>query len=321
MSVQELQADNEPLRDEFAAAVLKGLSAPQKSIPCRFLYDARGSELFEQITRLDEYYPTRTEIGLLKAHGPEIAELAGEGCAVVEFGSGSSRKTHVLLDHLNEPSAYVPIEIDAEALGEAAVRIANDFPGLPLHPVHADFGQDIDLPDAIGEATRFGFFPGSTIGNMEPRDAVRFLARAGELLGPDSDMLIGADLRKDLDILLPAYDDAKGITAAFVLNILERINRELEGDLDIDRFEHLSLYNEEKGRIEIYIVSRDAQEIHVVGESFRLAAGERIHTENSHKYTLEQFAAMGRKAGWGAEQCWVDSGELFSLHYLRRLDG
>jgi len=321
MSVQAFEADNEPLRDEFAAAVLDGLSAPKKHIPCRFLYDARGSELFEEITQLDEYYPTRTEISLLKDYGPEIAKRAGEGCAVVEFGSGSSRKTHILLDHLNDPAAYVPIEIDAEALGEAAVRIANDFPGLPLHPVHADFGQDIDLPDAISDAPRLGFFPGSTIGNMEPEDAIRFLMRAGDLLGRDSDMLIGADLQKPLDILLPAYDDAKGVTAAFVLNVLQRINRELEGDLDIDRFEHLSIYNETKGRIEIYIVSRAAQEIQVMGERFRLAAGERIHTENSHKYTLEQFAAMARKAGWGTEQSWVDDGKLFSLHYLRRLNG
>lgn len=321
MSVQELAADNAPLRDAFASAVLEGLSAPRKHIPCCFLYDARGSELFEEITRLEEYYPTRTEIGLLKTYGPEIAALAGEGSAVVEFGSGSSRKTHVLLEHLDAPAAYVPIEIDAEALGEAAVRIANDFPGLPLHPVHADFNQDIDLPEAVGDAPRLGFFPGSTIGNMEPEDASRFLARAGELLGPDSDMLIGADLQKDLDILLPAYDDAKGVTAAFVLNLLERINRELEGDLDIDRFEHISVYNAEKGRVEIYIVSRDAQEIQVMGESFQLAAGERIHTENSHKYTLGQFTAMARKAGWGAEQSWVDDEDLFSLHYLRRLNG
>lgn len=321
MSVEALEADNAPPPDAFAAAVLKGLSAPQKYIPCRFLYDARGSELFEEITQLEEYYPTRTEIGLLKGHGPEIAALAGKGCAVVEFGSGSSRKTRILLDHLKAPAAYVPIEIDAEALGEAAVRIANDFPDLPLHPVHADFGRDISLPDAVGDAPRLGFFPGSTIGNMEPDDAILFLARAGDLLGRDSDMVIGADLQKDQDILLPAYDDARGVTAAFVLNIIERINRELQGDLDIGRFEHLSLYNEEKGRIEIYIVSRDAQEIQVMGKRFRLGAGERIHTENSHKYTLEQFAAMARKAGWDTEQSWVDDDELFSLHYLRQLNG
>lgn len=321
MTIEAFEADNAPLQDDFASSVLTGLGAPRKNIPCRFLYDARGSELFEEITRLEEYYPTRTEIGLLKTYGPEIAALAGEGAAVVEFGSGSSRKTHILLEHLEEPFAYVPIEIDAEALGEAAVRIANDFPGLPLHPVHADFNQDISLPGAVENAPKLGFFPGSTIGNMEPREACDFLARAGALLGPRSDMLIGADLQKDLAILLPAYDDAKGVTSAFVLNLLERINRELEGDLDIDRFEHLSLYNEEKGRVEIYIVSRDAQDIQVMGSTFHLEAGERIHTENSHKYTLDQVAAMARKAGWGTEKAWVDEGSLFSLHYLRRLDG
>lgn len=318
MAVPLIDADAEPLTDDFAASVIAGLSENEKHIPCRFLYDARGSDLFEEITRLEEYYPTRTEIGLLQDYGDQIADLAGKRRAVVEFGSGSSRKTHILLDHLDEPSAYVPIDIDDDALQAAAVRIRNDFPDIALHPLHGDFNQDLSLPAAIDKAPRFGFFPGSTIGNMEHDDAIGFLADAGELLGPDSDMLVGADLRKDVDILLPAYDDSKGVTAAFVLNLLHRINRELGGDLDIDKFAHRASYNEAAGRIEIHIVSLADQEVEIMGRSFRFREGEAIHVENSHKYTLPQFRDLAREAGWRAEQAWIDEDGLFSLHYLRR---
>lgn len=318
MAVQLKEAVVEPLQDDFAASVLAGLSSAKKHIPCRFLYDARGSELFEEITQLEEYYPTRTEIGLLESHGPEIAELAGKGRAVVEFGSGSSRKTHILLDHLVEPAAYVPIDIDAEALRAAAVRIHDEFPDIALHPVHADFNQQIALPGAVATAPKLGFFPGSTIGNMEHGDAVDFLADAGALLGEGSDMLVGADLRKDIDILLPAYDDAEGVTAAFVLNLIHRINRELGGDLDVASFAHRASYNEAAGRVEIHIVSLADQEVEILGQRFRLAEDEAIHIENSHKYTLSQFRTMAREAGWWPEQAWTDDDELFSLHYLRR---
>ncbi len=304
--------------ENFARDVLAGLAQKQKSIPTKYHYDARGSALFEDITRLDEYYPTRTEISLLKAHGNEIAELAGEGCAVVEFGSGSSRKTHILLEHMEKAAAYVPIDIDDGALNEAMLRLEKQFPELPIHLVHADFNQPIDLPDAIGDVRKLGFFPGSTIGNLELDAAVEFLLRAGELLGEGSDLLIGADLQKDLKILLPAYDDAQGVTAKFTLNLFHRINRELSGNLDVSRFAHRAVYNDDIGRIEIYIESLADQDAEIMGRRISFSKGERIHVENSHKYTLPQFRGLASKAGWDTQQVWTDAENLFSLHYLTR---
>ncbi|MDA7948060.1 MAG: L-histidine N(alpha)-methyltransferase [Hyphomicrobiaceae bacterium] len=303
---------------EFAEAVLAGLAQSRKSIPCRFLYDARGSELFEEITRLEEYYPTRTEIGLLKDHGAEIAERAGAGCAVVEFGSGSSRKTHILLEALTQASAYVPIDIDDAVLKEATSRLGADFPHLALYPVHADFSQDIRLPEEIEDTPKLGFFPGSTIGNFDLDSAVDFLADAGDLLGPKSDLLIGADLQKDTDILIPAYDDASGVTAEFTLNLLRRINRELDANFDVPRFAHRAVYNDDVGRIEIYIESLADQKVSVLGRPFTFKNGEDIHVENSHKFTVPQFKALAQDAGWETEQVWVDENDLFSMHYLTR---
>ncbi len=304
--------------DEFAEAVLSGLAQSHKNIPCRFLYDARGSELFEDITGLDEYYPTRTEIGLLTKHGPEIAERVGAGCAVVEFGSGSSRKTHILLENLTGASAYVPIDIDDAALKEAAARLRADFPRLSLYPVHADFSQGIDLPDEIANARKLGFFPGSTIGNFELDAAIDFLSDAGDLLGPDSDLLIGVDLQKDQAILVPAYDDSEGVTAEFTLNLLRRVNRELDGNLVISRFAHKAIYNDKIGRIEIYVESLADQAFEILGRKFSLKAGERIHVENSHKFTIPRFKALAKDAGWTSAQVWTDQNDLFSMHYLTR---
>lgn len=318
MSVAERRSPAEPSHEDFADAVIAGLSVRRKSIPCRFLYDARGSELFEDITRLEEYYPTRTEIGLLDTHGPEIAERAGEGCAVVEFGSGSSRKTHILLEHLDDAAAYVPIDIDDSALDDAAARLRKSFPGLPLHPVHADFSQGIALPEEIASAPKLGFFPGSTIGNFEFDEAREFLAAAGAVLGDGSSLLIGADLRKDRDILIPAYDDASGVTADFTLNLVHRINRELGARLNVALFAHEAVYNDDIGRIEIYLVSLAEQHFEILGHRFNLAEGERIHVENSHKYTVSQFHALAGQAGWQPEQVWTDKDDLFSLHYLSR---
>ncbi|MHA1164673.1 MAG: L-histidine N(alpha)-methyltransferase [Alphaproteobacteria bacterium] len=313
----ELKSDSAHA-EEFARAVLAGLAQKQKQIPTKYHYDARGSVLFEDITRLDEYYPTRTEISLLKAHGSEIAKLAGEGCAVVEFGSGSSRKTHILLEHMELAAAYVPIDIDDGALNEAVLRLEKQFPSLPIHPVHADFNQPIDLPDAIADVRKLGFFPGSTIGNLELDAAEDFMTRAGDLLGEGSDFLIGADLQKDLKILLPAYDDAEGVTAKFTLNLFHRINRELDGNLDVSRFAHRAIYNDDIGRIEIYIESLIDQEAVIMGRRFSFSEGERVHVENSHKYTLPQFCGIASKAGWDTKQVWTDAEELFSLHFLTR---
>jgi len=305
-----------PVLGDFARAVTEGLSGTNKAIPCRFLYDARGSVLFEEITRLDEYYPTRTETGLLAAHGPDIAALAGQGCAVIEFGSGSSRKTHILLEHMENASGYVPIDIDNAALDEAVLRLRKQFPGLPLFPIHADFDQTIDFPDALEQVSKLGFFPGSTIGNSEHNSAIGFLVRARELLGEESSLLIGADLRKDPDVLQRAYDDSQGVTARFTLNIIQRINRELRGNLDITQFRHMALYNEDLGRIEIYLESLTDQTMEILGREFSLKKGERIHVENSHKYTLQQFRDMAHEAGWQTVQVWTDDKDYFSLHYL-----
>lgn len=308
----------EPFQAEFAEAVFTGFSQAAKYIPTKYHYDERGSALFEEITQLDEYYPTRTEIGLLKTYGDEIAQRAGDGCAVAEFGSGSSRKTHILLEHMRTASAYVPIDIDEGSLKQAAQRLKKQFPELALHPVHADFSKDIKLPAEIGDAPRLGFFPGSTIGNFELNAAVEFLKRAGELLGHGSALLIGADLQKDLEILIPAYDDAKGVTAAFTLNLLHRINRELEGNFEVSQFAHQPLYNEEIGRIESYIESLIDQDVEILGRRFSFNKGERIHVENSHKYTIPQFQQLAKEAGWASDHVWVDDEDLFSLHYLTR---
>ena len=308
----------EPFSDEFAHAVRKGLGARQKRLPCHFLYDARGSELFEEITGLDEYYPTRTEIGLLERCGPEIEKLAGPGCAVVEFGSGSSRKTHILIAGLERPAAYVPIDIADEALAEAAERVQAKFPALDVRPVHADFNQPIDLPAEVARLPKLGFFPGSTIGNFAHDEARQFLAAAAAMLGERSSFLVGADLKKDRDILLDAYNDKKGVTAAFNLNILNRINRQLDGDIDIEKFAHEAIYNDVEGRIEIYIVSLEDQQFSAAGVDFSLRQGERIHTENSHKYAVDEFQEMAQASGWEVAHVWSDEKALFSLHFLTR---
>ena len=308
----------EPFADEFARAVVAGLSASEKHIPCHFLYDARGSELFEEITELDEYYPTRTEIGLLETYGANISKRAGAGCALVEFGSGSSRKTHILIDCLKDVTAYVPIDIADEALSEAADRVRERFPDLDVHPVHADFNHDIVLPDEIADARKFGFFPGSTIGNFSHGDAKQFLKEAASLLGRGSKFLVGVDLKKKRSTLLAAYNDTKGVTAEFNLNLLERINRELDGDIDLDKFAHEATYNEEAGRVEIFIVSLAKQKISAAGQIFLFAVGERIHTENSHKYSVEDFTHIAQQSGWESARVWRDAEELFSLHFLAR---
>ncbi len=308
------------IQDEFATEVLGGLSRQPRSIPCRFLYDARGSELFEQITELDEYYPTRTEIGLLKRHAGDIAALAGPGAAIVEFGSGSSRKTEILIAALPDLAAYVAIDISPAALAEAADRLRARFRGLNVMTVTGDFNVPLDLPGSITGARKLGFFPGSTIGNLDKDEAVAFLQNAAQLLGRDSALLMGVDLKKSESILVPAYNDREGVTAAFNLNLLTRINRELDGSFDPDKFAHEAVYNPDAGRMEIYITSREDQDVTVLGKSFAFARGERIHTENSHKYAVSEITSMAEAAGWAHARAWVDDDELFSLNLLTRAD-
>lgn len=303
--------------DAFADAVLSGLAGRPRSLPCRFLYDARGSDLFERITELPEYYPTRTEIALLDRHAREIASLAGKGAALIELGSGSSRKTRRLIDSLEDIRTYVPIDISRSALDDAASALSAAYPWLTILPIHADFDDAIDLPDEIAGAPRLGFFPGSTIGNLDRRAAIGFLARAASLLGAGAHFLVGVDLEKDPRMLTRAYNDSAGVTAAFNLNLLTRINRELGGDFDLSRFAHEAVYNERLGRMELYLVSQADQIVNVLGETFAFAKGERIHTENSHKYAVGEFQDLARGAGWRPIEAWVDPRNLFSLHYLQ----
>jgi dimethylhistidine N-methyltransferase len=303
--------------EEFAQAVLAGFSQRPRSIPCRFFYDARGSELFEQITALQEYYPTRVETELLRANADEIAWLVGADRVVVEFGSGSSRKTSLLLHALRCLRGYVPIDIAAECLDEAASWLQQRHEDLRIEPLLADFTNAVTLPPLARRWSKLGFFSGSTIGNLNHQEAVEFLANASHLLGKDGLLLIGVDLKKPASSLISAYDDAKGVTAEFNLNLLVRINRELGGNFNLDRFAHEAIYDEKAGRIEMHIVSLAAQTVCVLHRDFRFAEGERIHTESSHKYSVSQFRALAKAGGWRPVEAWTDAEGLFSLHLLR----
>jgi dimethylhistidine N-methyltransferase len=310
--------DLAPGEESFRAAVLNGFGRGRKSIPCQFLYDARGSALFEEICRLPEYYPTRTEIAILEENAAEIAAEMGPHCRLIELGSGGSHKARTLLAALDRPAAYVPVDISREHLRQAAARVAADFPLLPVVAVSADYTQIFRLPPLPGPSgKRVGFFPGSTIGNFEPAAAERFLANCARILGPGGEMIIGVDLKKDPRVLDAAYNDAAGVTAAFNLNLLARINRELDGDLELDRFAHLAFYNGSEGRIEIYIESVYDQTARIAGQRFHFAASELIHTEYSYKYSLPEFRALAARSGFRPADVWTDPGDLFSVHYFR----
>ncbi len=302
----------------FLADVWNGLGASPKALPAKYFYDAAGSALFERITVLPEYYPTRTELGILDARGPQIAALLPEGAALVEFGSGSTAKLRRLLRHLPGLSAYVPVDVSGEFLREQAETLRGDFPDLVVEPVVADFTRPFALPEGFHDRPLAGFFPGSTIGNFEPGEAARLLDVFGRILGAGATLVLGVDLVKDRAVLEAAYDDAAGVTAAFNLNLLHRINRELDAAIDPESFAHRALFNAEASRIEMHLVSRRAQTIGVAGRSFAFEAGESIHTENSYKYTLAGFRALAARAGWGSVEAWTDGAGLFSVHVLRR---
>ncbi|HEY4940381.1 MAG TPA: L-histidine N(alpha)-methyltransferase [Rhizomicrobium sp.] len=301
---------------EFGYALLEGLHRPIKRIPSKFFYDAAGSELFERITELPEYYPTRTELGILKAHAAEIARLIGPDAELVEFGAGALRKVRLLLDVLKSPRAYVPVDIAGDYLMDVVRRLEGDYPGLRLHPVVADFTRPLALGVlGSGASHRAGFFPGSTIGNFTRADAVQFLRHTRATLGGGG-LLIGVDLVKDPAILHAAYNDADGVTEAFNKNLLVRANRELDADFDLGAFAHYACYNPVAQRIEMYLVSLAAQRVRVAGETIRLAQGEAIHTEDSHKYTLDGFRALAAEAGYAPRKVWTDPARLFSLQWL-----
>jgi dimethylhistidine N-methyltransferase len=304
------------VEDEFAFSVIEGLSKARKVLPCRYFYDARGSELFEEITRQPEYYPTRTETQILEENADEIVEGIGDGELLVEFGSGSSLKTEILLDRILPSVAYVPIDVSEAALAEAKTRLAAHYPALDVRPIVADFSRTVALPHDLAKRRKTGFFPGSTIGNLSPREAEGLLAAFGKVIGKGGRLIIGVDLKKDPRILVEAYNDASGVTAAFNLNLLHRINRELGANFDPSDFRHEAIYDPQNGRIEMHLVSARDQHVDICERSFRFKAGESIHTENSYKYTIEQLRDVARASGWHPRRVWVDAKRHFSVHEL-----
>ena len=299
----------------FREDVIAGLSLPQKALPPKYFYDARGSRLFEAICRLREYYPTRSELALTRAHLGVIARFAGKGCTLIEYGSGESRKSRLLIEALR-PAAYIPVDISVDALRNAAAKLLRRFRWLELRPVHGDFSRPLKIPVAQGRSRRVVYFPGSTIGNLTPEEAHAFLRMTRGQVGPKGAMLVGVDLKKDANLLHAAYNDAKGVTAAFNLNLLARINRELGGDFKLRRFRHYAFYNAALGRIEMHLVALERQSVNIGNYRFAFEVGESIHTENSCKYSVEEFRALAAQAGFRGEAVWFDSEGLFSLHGL-----
>ena len=301
----------------FLEDVRAGLARPQKAIPPKYFYDERGSQLFERICELPEYYPTRTELAIMDRHVDEMAALLGPDTQLVEFGSGAGVKTRLLVDRL-EPSLYVPIDIAESTLREACKRLALMFPWLNISAVLADFARPVRLPEFVGVPVRrkVVYFPGSTIGNFTPDEAVAFLEGVRELVGAGGMLLIGVDLKKDKRVLDAAYDDAQGVTAEFNLNLLHRINRELGGDFQVKRFRHKAFYDEARGRIEMHLESLYSQFAHVGGRRFDFRVGETIHSEISCKYSVEEFQALAARARFHAEKVWTDPANLFAVHAM-----
>jgi dimethylhistidine N-methyltransferase len=300
---------------EFAADVIAGLTAKPKRLPPKYFYDLTGSSLFDRITELPEYYPTRSELALLAEHAPAIASLFQPGSALVEFGGGSSRKARIVLRAAASVEVYVPIDISGDFLQQDAARLRRDFPHLAILPVVADFTAMTEPPAEVGARPRAGFFPGSTIGNFEPHEAAAFLRRAGRILGPGAVFVVGVDLVKAPDILYRAYNDAEGVTAKFNLNLLARINRELGANFNLAAFEHHAFYNAERSRIEMHLASIKRQKVRIGDTTIEFRAGETIHTENSYKYSIDSFQALALGSGWSPLKAWTDG--LFSVHALR----
>ena len=307
--------DLQPSSADMRAEVLAGLALPNKRIAPKFFYDAEGSRLFDAICNLPEYYPTRTEIGILRRYGSEMSRRLGRNVLLLELGSGSSLKVRILLDALR-PAVYVPVDISKEHLLQSANALAAAFPSLQVHAVCADYSTPFRLPVDGLDYPRAAFFPGSSVGNFDPSDAERFLRGVGDLLGGGGRLLIGVDLVKDHQVLEAAYNDAAGVTAAFNLNLLAHINRELNADFDLSDFRHEAFFDPALSRIEMHLVSRRDQRVQVAGQTVSLTSGESIHTESSYKYSIESFQALARRAGFEPEQVWTDPAPLFSVHCL-----
>ena len=303
--------------DSFADHVINGLGDSPKWLSAKYFYDAAGSDLFEQITQLPEYYPTRTELSILASNARAMSAYIPLAAALVEFGTGSTKKARILLNAAPQIAAYVPVDISTEFLAQEAAAVRRDLPNIVVLPVAADFTRDFDLPAQIRNRPRVGFFPGSTIGNFEPQDAAEFLRQAGRILGAGATMIVGVDRIKDEAVLNAAYDDAAGVTARFNLNILRRMNRELGGDFDLSAFRHRAFYNVADHRIEMHLESLKAQTVTVAGRAFSFAKGETIHTENSYKYTVDSFRALAAEAGWRPVATWTDANDYFAVHALK----
>ena len=310
--IRLVDLDEDGIDRNFRADVLAGFAQEQKAVPARWFYDERGSQLFEDITQVEEYYPTRAETEILQTHGEDFANLVGPGRAVVEFGSGSSVKTPLLLSAI-APGAYVPLDISGEFLRAAAADLAGKFPGLPVHPVEADFTRPVSLPGEVEDMPKLGFFPGSTIGNMVPRTAVDLLRNMRETLGDNAMLLIGMDQIKDRAILEAAYDDAAGVTAAFNANLLTRINRELDGTIPEDAFRHEARWNDVFARVEMHLVAERDVSFDVCDRAFAMRAGETIHTENSHKFDQRSGSTLLLAGHWTPVQRWTDEQDRFAV--------
>jgi len=309
--------DFEPTTETFFNDVVAGLSDSPRSLPCKYFYDERGSQLFDEICELDEYYLTRSELSIMERNASEMAAQIGPGVMLVEYGSGSSIKTRLLLDQLPDPTAYVPVDISREHLQLTADDLAVSYPHIEVLPVCADFTQAFELPEPRHTPSHVAvYFPGSTIGNFEPEAARAILTRIATLCGTGGGLLIGIDLQKDIEVLEAAYNDADGVTSEFNLNLLTRINRELDGNIDVAQFEHDAEYNQERGRVEIRLVSQSAQVVDIGGESFAFAAGDTILTEYSHKYTIASFARLAAEVGLTLRRSWKDQHDRFAVLHL-----
>jgi dimethylhistidine N-methyltransferase len=305
------------VKSSFRADVLAGLAAPHKEIPCKYFYDEAGSDLFEQICGLTEYYLTRAELAIMQRHAAAMANVLGQGCLLIEYGSGSSLKTRYVLDHLVTPAAYVPVDISSGPLASSARLLARRYPNLDIRPLCADFARDLQLPCSCPPARRrVVYFPGSTIGNFTPDEAALLLAQTAQLCGPRGALLLGVDLKKDPQVLHAAYNDAAGVTAAFNLNLLARVNRELGADFDLGRFAHYAFYQPREGRIEMHLLSRVAQRVRVAGQSFSFAAGESIRTEYSYKYSVADLQQLAATGGFQLDRVWYDDERAFGVAYL-----
>ena len=300
----------------FRKDVLEGLARPQKALPPKYFYDAQGSTLFERICRLREYYPTRTELLITRKNLRDMARFVGKRCALLEYGSGESLKTRLLIGAL-APSVYMPVDISAPALRSAVKRLLREFPRLGIVAITADFSHPLTVPAYRGTARRVVYFPGSTIGNLTPEEAQAFLKMTRAQVGPRGAMIVGVDLKKDANILHAAYNDAQDVTATFNLNLLARINRELGGDFDLRRFAHYAFYNPLAGRIEMHLVARDAHAVNIGNYRFSFERGESIHTENSYKYSVPQFERLAANAGFEPAKLWTDARGWFGVFGLR----